>query len=79
MRFQSQSIRGRCAWLLGLLLPVLTPLAPAADYTPDVTFTLDVPGRCMLVDHALSRAKKGLAGFLHAEGEENPEIFRKGR
>jgi len=44
-----------------------------------VEFGLDVPGRYILVDHALSRTEKGLAGFLHAEGEENPEIFRKGR
>lgn len=44
-----------------------------------VEFGLDVPGRYILVDHALSRMEKGLAGFLHAEGEENPEIFRKGR
>lgn len=44
-----------------------------------VEFGLDVPGRYILVDHALSRAEKGLAGFLHAEGEENPEIFREGR
>jgi len=44
-----------------------------------VEFGLDVPGRYILVDHALSRAEKGLAGFLYAEGEENPEIFREGR
>lgn len=44
-----------------------------------VEFGLDVPGRYILVDHALSRAEKGLAGFLHAEGEENPAIFRAGR
>ncbi len=44
-----------------------------------VEFGLDVPGRYILVDHALSRMEKGLAGFLHAEGEENPEIFREGR
>jgi len=44
-----------------------------------VEFGLDVPGRYILVDHALSRAEKGLAGFLHAEGEENPGIYREGR
>lgn len=44
-----------------------------------VEFGLDVPGRYILVDHALSRAEKGLAGFLHAEGEEKPEIYREGR
>lgn len=44
-----------------------------------VEFGLDVPGRYILVDHALSRAERGLVGFLHAEGEENPEIFRPGQ
>lgn len=44
-----------------------------------VEFGLDVPGRYILVDHALSRLEKGLAGFLHTEGEERPEVFRPGR
>lgn len=29
----------------------------------------------MLVDHALSRAGRGLAGYLVVEGEENKDIF----
>jgi nitrite reductase (NO-forming) len=40
-----------------------------------VEFTMDVPGRYIFVDHALSRLERGLAGFLYAEGEENPAIF----
>jgi len=44
-----------------------------------VEFGLDVPGRYILVDHALSRMEKGLAGFLYADGAESPEIYRKGR
>jgi nitrite reductase (NO-forming) len=40
-----------------------------------VEFTLDVPGRYLLVDHALSRLERGLVGFLYAEGEDHPEIF----
>ncbi|HKZ54514.1 MAG TPA: copper-containing nitrite reductase [Anaerolineales bacterium] len=40
-----------------------------------VEFKLDVPGRYILVDHALSRLERGLVGFLYAEGEEHPEIF----
>ena len=39
-------------------------------------FVLDVPGRYLLVDHALSRLERGLVGFLIAEGEENPEIYK---
>ncbi len=41
-----------------------------------VEFKLEVPGRYILVDHSLSRAERGLIGFLHAEGEENPQVFR---
>jgi nitrite reductase (NO-forming) len=40
-----------------------------------VEFTVDVPGRYLLVDHALSRLERGLVGFLMVEGEENPAIF----
>lgn len=40
-----------------------------------VEFKLDVPGNYILVDHALSRAEKGLAGILEVSGEENHEIF----
>ena len=38
-------------------------------------FKVDVPGNYMLVDHALSRAERGLAGMLPVEGPPNPEIF----
>ena len=41
-----------------------------------VEFKLDVPGKFILVDHALSRLEKGLAGFLYVNGKENPSIFR---
>jgi nitrite reductase (NO-forming) len=56
------------------LTDVQTTLVPAGGATM-VEFTLDVPGRYLLVDHALSRAERGLVGLLIAEGEENPEIF----
>jgi nitrite reductase (NO-forming) len=39
-------------------------------------FKLDVPGRFILVDHALSRLERGLVGFLYSEGEPVPEIYR---
>jgi nitrite reductase (NO-forming) len=38
-------------------------------------FKVDVPGNYLLVDHALSRVERGLAGILHVEGPPNPEIF----
>lgn len=41
-----------------------------------VEFQVDVPGRYILVDHALSRMEKGLAGFLDVEGEQRPELFK---
>lgn len=41
-----------------------------------VEFKVEVPGRLILVDHALSRMEKGLAGFLHVIGKENPSVFR---
>ena len=40
-----------------------------------VEFKLDVPGRYILVDHALSRLERGLAGFLVVEGPDNPDVF----
>ena len=40
-----------------------------------VEFKVEVPGRYILVDHALSRLEKGLAGFLYVNGKENPEVF----
>lgn len=38
-------------------------------------FTCEVPGRYVLVDHALSRAERGLAGYLIVEGDDDPDIF----
>ena len=40
-----------------------------------VEFKVEVPGALILVDHALSRLERGLAGFLVVEGPENPAIF----
>jgi nitrite reductase (NO-forming) len=40
-----------------------------------VEFTLEVPGRYILVDHALSRLERGLAGFLVVEGRPDPGVF----
>ncbi len=40
-----------------------------------VDFKVEVPGNYMLVDHALSRAERGLAGMLHVDGPPNPAIF----
>lgn len=41
-----------------------------------VDFKVEVPGNYILVDHALSRVEKGLAGILTVEGPENHQVFR---
>jgi nitrite reductase (NO-forming) len=56
------------------LTNVQTTLVPPGGATM-VEFTLDVPGNYILVDHALARLQRGLAGFLIAEGPENPDII----
>jgi nitrite reductase (NO-forming) len=40
-----------------------------------VDLTLDVPGEFLLVDHALSRAARGLVGKLVVDGPDEPGIF----
>jgi nitrite reductase (NO-forming) len=40
-----------------------------------VEFRVDVPGRYILVDHALARLERGLAGFLYVDGADDPTIF----
>ncbi len=40
-----------------------------------VEIKCEVPGRYVLVDHALSRVERGLAGYLIVEGEAAPDIF----
>ena len=41
-----------------------------------VDVTLQVPGKYLLVDHALSRIERGLVGVLQVEGPDNPDVFR---
>ena len=41
-----------------------------------VELTARVPGRFTIVDHALSRLEKGLAGSLIITGPEQPDLFR---
>jgi nitrite reductase (NO-forming) len=53
---------------------IQTVTVPAGGATI-VEFKLDVPGNYILVDHALSRAERGLVGILKVEGPPNPEIF----
>ena len=41
-----------------------------------VEFKLQVPGKFMLVDHALTRVERGLAGVLEVTGPDNPDVFK---
>jgi nitrite reductase (NO-forming) len=50
------------------------PTVPPGGATM-VEFKVEVPGKYMLVDHALSRAMRGLVGVLNVDGPANPEIF----
>jgi len=56
------------------LTDVQTTVVPAGGAVM-VEFKLEVPGRYILVDHALSRMERGLAGFLMVDGPQAPEIY----
>ncbi len=43
-----------------------------------VDFKIDRAGTYVLVDHALSRAERGLAGYLIVDGEHNDDIMHEG-
>jgi nitrite reductase (NO-forming) len=43
-----------------------------------VDFKIDRPGRYVLVDHALSRLERGLAGFLIVDGPADDELMHAG-
>ena len=57
------------------LLDVQTTTVPPGGAAV-VEFKLDVPGNYMLVDHALTRVARGLAGVLQVEGSDNPAVFK---
>ena len=59
------------------MVDVQTTLVPPGGATM-VELKLEVPGRYILVDHALSRLQRGLAGYLYAEGDPNPDVFNPG-
>lgn len=57
-----------------VLTNVQTTSVPPGGATM-VEFKLEVPGRYILVDHALARLQRGLAGFLMVEGPENHNVI----
>jgi nitrite reductase (NO-forming) len=50
-----------------------TTVPPGGAAMVDVK--LDVPGQYMLVDHALSRAARGLSAALKVMGPSNPDVY----
>ena len=50
-------------------------LVPAGGAT-FVDFKVDYPGKYTLVDHALSRAGKGLAGVLEVKGKADATVYK---
>jgi nitrite reductase (NO-forming) len=56
------------------LTDVQTTLVPPGGATL-VELGLDVPGRYLLVDHAIARVEQGLVGYLIVDGPENQDIF----
>ncbi|MEO8609503.1 MAG: copper-containing nitrite reductase [Chloroflexota bacterium] len=56
------------------LTDVQTTIVPPGGATM-VEFQVQVPGRYILVDHALARLERGLAGYLYVEGADNPDVF----
>lgn len=59
------------------LTDVQTTLVPPGGATV-VEFRPRVPGRYILVDHALSRLERGLVGFLYVTGKPQPDIYHAG-
>jgi len=59
------------------LMGVQTVTVPPGGATI-VDFKIDRGGHYVLVDHALSRAERGLAGYLIVDGPENDDIMHAG-
>jgi nitrite reductase (NO-forming) len=53
---------------------VQTTLVPPGGGTI-VEFKIEVPGKYILVDHAIAREERGLGGWLIADGPDAPDIF----
>ena len=56
---------------------VQTTLVPAGGATI-VEMKMDYPGQYLLVDHALSRAGKGLVGAISVSGDGDKSIYNGG-
>jgi nitrite reductase (NO-forming) len=68
----------RLSGSIGATTPDVQTVTVAPGGATIAELTLEVPGRYVLVDHALSRVERGLAGFLEVEGPEDPAVFQEG-
>lgn len=59
---------------LNIFENVQTTIVPAGGATI-VEFDFEVPGRYILVDHALARLDRGAWGYIDVTGEENEKVF----
>lgn len=57
-------------------LPAVQTVGVPAGGSAIVEMKLEMPGRYVLVDHALSRVERGAAGFLDVEGPADDTLFR---
>jgi nitrite reductase (NO-forming) len=57
-------------------LPAVQTVGVPAGGSVIVEMKLEVPGRYVLVDHALSRVERGAAGFLDVEGAADDTVFQ---
>ena len=51
-------------------------VAPGGAMVGELTF--EVPGRFLMVDHALSRLERGLVAHIDVEGAQDPTVFDTG-
>lgn len=72
-RSSTGSTRGRLAESAGRGRAAVT-VPPGGAAVADLW--LDLPGSYVIVDHALSRLGRGLAGHPIADGDDNPAVYR---
>src|SRR3546814_2282537 len=68
--FASRRRHTRCALVTG----VQTCALPSSV----AELTCDVPGRFVMVDHALSRMERGLVAHIEVDGPKDPTVFDTG-
>jgi nitrite reductase (NO-forming) len=60
----------------GATLPSVQTVSVPPGGSAVVEMKLEVPGKYVLVDHALTRVERGAAGILEVDGSQNDAVFR---